>query len=44
MSKFKLKISYDNVPIAKAKAEDLEEFDNVFNKLKLKFKGYEVKK
>lgn len=36
---YKLKISIDNEPIVKARAEHLEDFDNIFIELKKKLGG-----
>ena len=39
MAKFKMKISIDNEPIMKARADRLEEFDPIFTEIKAKFNG-----
>jgi len=36
---FKLKIEHDKIAIVKAKAEDLDDFDNILKDLKIKYKG-----
>ena len=36
---FKIKISEDNEPIAKAKGETIDELENIFKNLKIKYNG-----
>ncbi len=39
MSKYKIRIDYENEPIIKSKFDDLDECDSIFNTLKKKMRG-----
>jgi hypothetical protein len=39
MSKFKLRIDFEEMPIIKAKGERIEDFDKVIDEIKRKFGG-----
>ena len=39
MSKFKLRIDFEEMPIVKVRGERIEDFDKVINEIKKKFGG-----